>query len=239
MKGEMCWHWLGTYWDLTRLNHFREIQLCAQPATQLTCSPCFRQISYASPLRMRENLNERGLLYQRPIWSYTRRTLCDVYKENTQGTGKNNKVIAVWSIRTGLRSARLYQAIANGSSIPSFPYTQTHTLITHAHTHSHTHTHTHTALPPPGTWGILEDRSWGISSLRQNLFHLQTDRQRWGEGMLLQHWGGERGFRVLCLFCQSLVYVWSAMPMVCVSVYVWQREKRESSCVRLAQMQAV
>ena len=38
-----------------------EIQLCARPATQLTHSPYFRQIAYASPLRMREDLSERGL----------------------------------------------------------------------------------------------------------------------------------------------------------------------------------
>ena len=38
-----------------------EIQLCARPATQLAHSPYFRQIAYASPLRMREDLSERGL----------------------------------------------------------------------------------------------------------------------------------------------------------------------------------
>ena len=33
----------------------REIQLCSRPATQLTRSAYFRQIVYASPLRMRED----------------------------------------------------------------------------------------------------------------------------------------------------------------------------------------
>ena len=38
----------------------REIQLCARPATQQKRYPYFRQIAYASPLRMREDLSERG-----------------------------------------------------------------------------------------------------------------------------------------------------------------------------------
>ena len=39
----------------------REIQLCAQPATQLTRSPLLLAIAYASPLHMCEDLSERGL----------------------------------------------------------------------------------------------------------------------------------------------------------------------------------
>ena len=38
----------------------REIQLCTRPATQQKRYPYFRQIAYASPLRMREDLSERG-----------------------------------------------------------------------------------------------------------------------------------------------------------------------------------
>ena len=47
----------------------RKIKLCARPATQLTRPPYFRQIAYANPLRMREDLSERGLLWQSPLAS--------------------------------------------------------------------------------------------------------------------------------------------------------------------------
>ena len=40
----------------------RETRLCVRPATQQTRCPYFRQIAYATPLRMRGDLNERGLL---------------------------------------------------------------------------------------------------------------------------------------------------------------------------------
>ena len=51
---------------------YREIQLCARPATQLTRSPYFRHIAYASPLRIREDLSE-GV--------YSHRTDCIWHKD--------------------------------------------------------------------------------------------------------------------------------------------------------------
>ena len=39
----------------------REIQLCAQPATQLSRSPHFQQIAYTSQLSMCKDISERGL----------------------------------------------------------------------------------------------------------------------------------------------------------------------------------
>ena len=39
----------------------REIQLCTQPATQLSRSPHFQQIAYTSHLSMCEDISERGL----------------------------------------------------------------------------------------------------------------------------------------------------------------------------------
>ena len=52
----------------------REIQLCARPASQPTCSPLRPANRVASPLRMREDLSERGLLgellLREPSWEY-------------------------------------------------------------------------------------------------------------------------------------------------------------------------
>ena len=57
-----CAHFVAIKCKVFTTASTREIQLCAWPATQLTCSPYFRQILHASPLRMRKNLIERGLL---------------------------------------------------------------------------------------------------------------------------------------------------------------------------------
>ena len=52
-------HLVPVKWEFFTTSSTMEIQLCARPATQLTHSPYFRQIAYASPLRMREDLSER------------------------------------------------------------------------------------------------------------------------------------------------------------------------------------
>ena len=60
-----CAHLVAVKCEVFTTTSTREIQLCARPATQLTCSSLLRQISHASPLRMNENLSKRGLL---PCW---------------------------------------------------------------------------------------------------------------------------------------------------------------------------
>ena len=57
-----CAHLVAVKCEVFTATSTREIQPCARPATQLTRSPYFRQIAYASPVRMREYLSERGLL---------------------------------------------------------------------------------------------------------------------------------------------------------------------------------
>ena len=56
-----CVHLVAVKYEVFTATSTREIQLCARPATQLTCFPLLPAISHASPLRMRENLSERGL----------------------------------------------------------------------------------------------------------------------------------------------------------------------------------
>ena len=58
-----CAHLVAVKCEIFTATSTREVQLCARPATQLTRSPHFRQISHSSPLHMRENLSERGLLH--------------------------------------------------------------------------------------------------------------------------------------------------------------------------------
>ena len=63
----LCAHLVAVKCEVFTTTSTREIQLCTRPATQLTCCPYFRQISHARPLRMRENLSERGLLNKKPV----------------------------------------------------------------------------------------------------------------------------------------------------------------------------
>ena len=55
-----CAHLVAVKCEVFTTTSAREIHLCARPATQQTRSLYYRQIAYASPLRMLEDLSERG-----------------------------------------------------------------------------------------------------------------------------------------------------------------------------------
>ena len=68
-------HFVAVKCEVFTTSSTMEIQLCARPATQLTHSPYFRQNTYASPLRMREDLSEKAsirVLRQSPVKPWTR-----------------------------------------------------------------------------------------------------------------------------------------------------------------------
>ena len=71
-----CAHLVAVKCEVFTTTSTREIQLCTRPATQLTCSPYFRQISHASPLRVRENLSERGRLKTNYIFRKPSHSVC-------------------------------------------------------------------------------------------------------------------------------------------------------------------
>ena len=98
----------------------REIQLCARPATQLTCSPLLPADSHASPLRMRENLTGRGLFTHTHAHTQSWTKLCFSSARSPYQTGSEVKrFINSQENKTGRNS------------------------LTHTHTHTHTQRQTH------------------------------------------------------------------------------------------------